>query len=283
MRKNGDRDGKLGSPLLLQKLPHVPAERVLLVGLGAERDFNESAYRTAVSAAGRALKSTGAADATLCLTSLPLKKRDTAWKVEQAVILLADAFYRFDRLKSKASDSRRTLKKIALVVDKADAKSAEAARAQGKAIADGMSFAKDLGNLPGNVCTPTYLGEQAIEMGKQSGIKVTVLEKKQIEALGMGSFLAVAQGSKQPPRFIIIEYMAGKKGDAPVALVGKGVTFDTGGISLKPAAEMDEMKFDMCGAASVLGTMKTIAAMKLPINVVGVVPATENMPGGNAI
>jgi leucyl aminopeptidase len=281
--KNGDLDGKLGTTLMLQKLPHVAAERVLLVGLGSERDFNEAAYRTAVNAAARALKSTGAADATLCLTALPMKKRDAAWKVEQAVIVVSDAFYRFDRLKSKASNGKRALKKVTLAVDRADEKAAQAACSQGKAIADGMELAKDLGNLPGNICTPTYLGEQALELGKKSGIKVTVLEKKQIEALGMGCFLAVAQGSKQPPRFIIMEYMGGKKGDAPVALVGKGVTFDTGGISIKPAGEMDEMKFDMCGAASVLGTMKAISAMKLPINVVGVVPATENMPGGNAI
>ena len=160
---------------------------------------------------------------------------------------------------------------------------AEAAASRASAIAAGMSLTKDLGNLPGNICTPTYLAEQAVELGKQSGIKVTVLDRKQIEALGMNCFLAVAQGSKQPPKFIVMEYMGGKKGAAPVALVGKGVTFDTGGISIKPAPEMDEMKFDMCGAASVLGTMKAIAAMKLPLNVVGAIPATENMPGGNAI
>jgi leucyl aminopeptidase len=281
--KRGDLSGKLGATLLLQKVPHVPAERVLLVGLGSEREFNESAYRTAVTAAARALKSTGAADATLCLLELPLKKHGAAWKVEQAVILFTDAFYRFDRLKSKVSDARRALKKVTLAVEAAHVKAAEVACKQGKAIAEGMTLAKDLGNLPGNVCTPTYLGEQAIELGKKSGLKVTVLEKKQIEELGMGCFLAVAQGSKQPPRFIIMEYMGGKKGAAPIALVGKGVTFDTGGISIKPAGEMDEMKFDMCGAASVLGAMKTISALKLPINVVGVVPATENMPGGNAI
>jgi leucyl aminopeptidase len=151
------------------------------------------------------------------------------------------------------------------------------------AIAQGVSFARDLGNLPGNYCTPTYLAEQAVALGKANGLKVQVLEQKDIQALNMGAFLAVAQGSRQPPKFIVMEYHGGAKNEAPVALVGKGITFDTGGISIKPSAEMDEMKFDMCGAASVLGTMKALALMKLPINVVGVIPATENMPGGNAI
>ncbi|HLX23311.1 MAG TPA: leucyl aminopeptidase [Usitatibacter sp.] len=281
--KNGDLEGKLGTTLLLQKLPHVPADRVLLVGLGREREFNESAYRTAVSAAAKALKSTGATDATVCLTELPLKRRGAGWKVEQAVILMNDAAYRFDRLKSKAPQRKAGVRKVVLAVERAEVNAAEAAASRASAIAAGMSLTKDLGNLPGNICTPTYLAEQAVELGKQSGIKVTVLDRKQIEALGMNCFLAVAQGSKQPPKFIVMEYMGGKKGAAPVALVGKGVTFDTGGISIKPAPEMDEMKFDMCGAASVLGTMKAIAAMKLPLNVVGAIPATENMPGGNAI
>jgi leucyl aminopeptidase len=133
------------------------------------------------------------------------------------------------------------------------------------------------------VCTPTYLGEQAIELGKQHGLKVEVLEQKEIEKLGMGCFLAVAKGSKQPPRFIVMEYWGARKEEPPVALVGKGITFDTGGISIKPSAEMDEMKFDMCGAASVFGAMKAVAQMKLPMNVIGVVPTTENMPGGNAV
>jgi leucyl aminopeptidase len=146
-----------------------------------------------------------------------------------------------------------------------------------------VAFAQDLGNLPGNHCTPTYLAEQALEMGKANGLKVQVLEQKDCEKLGMGSFLAVARGSRQPPKFIVIEHWGAKKDSAPVALVGKGITFDTGGISIKPAAEMDEMKFDMCGAATVIGTMKAVALMKLPLNVVAVVPATENMPGGNAI
>jgi leucyl aminopeptidase len=282
--RKGDLEGGLGKTLLLHNVPQVPADRVLLVGLGREREFHEAAYRTAMSAAVKALKSTGASEATVCLTDLPMKRRDTGWKVEHAVMTIMDGVYRFDRMKSKANDAKRTLKKVVLhVARRNEIAEGEAAVARGEAIAEGIAFAKDLGNLPGNVCTPTYLGEQAQELGKAHGLKVEVLGEKEIDKLGMGSFLAVARGSRQPPRFIVMEYNGGGNDDPPVVLVGKGITFDTGGISIKPAAEMDEMKFDMCGAASVLGTMRAVALMKLPLNVVGLVPACENMPGGNAI
>jgi leucyl aminopeptidase len=145
-----------------------------------------------------------------------------------------------------------------------------------------MDFAKTLGNLPGNVCTPAYLADQAKALARDHGLKVEVLERKQIEALRMGAFLAVAQGSALTPRLIVLQYQGASSRSAPIALVGKGITFDTGGISIKPAGEMDEMKFDMCGAASVLGTLRAIAEMKLKINVVGVIPACENMPSGTA-
>jgi leucyl aminopeptidase len=282
--RGGDLDGKLGSTLLLQKVPGISAERVLLVGLGRERDFHESAYRTALVATIKALRTTGATEAVVCLPALDVKRRDTSWKVEQAVLCMMEGLYRFDRLKSKAPEVRRALKKVALVVaDRAEVGAGESAVDRGLAIAEGMALAKDLGNLPGNICTPTYLAEQAVELGKRYGIRVEVLEQKEMEKIGMGCFLAVARGSRQPPKLIVMEYQGGARGAPPVALVGKGITFDTGGISIKPAGEMDEMKFDMCGAASVLGTMKAAAMMKLPLNVVGVIPATENMPGGNAI
>jgi leucyl aminopeptidase len=151
------------------------------------------------------------------------------------------------------------------------------------AIASGVHFAKDLGNLPPNVCTPTYLAEQAQALAKSYGTTVEVLDRVQLEKLGMGSFLGVAQGSRQPPKLIVLQHKKGKKNDKPVVLVGKGITFDSGGISIKPGADMDEMKYDMCGAASVLGTFKAIAEMDLPLNVVGIIPTCENMPDGNAI
>jgi leucyl aminopeptidase len=282
--RRGDLEGTGGRTLLLHSVPQLPADRVLLVGLGREREFGDAAYRAAMLAAARALRATGTSEAWITLTDVPVKKRDTDWKVEQAVLIMSEAAYRFDRLKSKPPEIKKTLKKVVLHVGRRnEIAEGETALQRGMAIAEGMALAKDLGNLPGNHCTPTYLAEQAVDMGKRHGVKVDVLEQKEIEKLGMGCFLAVARGSRQPPKLIVMEYHGGKRDAAPVALVGKGITFDTGGISLKPGAEMDEMKFDMCGAASVLGTMKAIALMRLPMNVVAVIPATENMPGGNAI
>ena len=282
--RRGDLEGKLGATLLLHGVSQIPADRVLLVGLGRERDFNETAYRTALGAAMRALRTTGALDATICLADLPLKRHDTGWKIEHAVLAVREGIYRFDRLKSKPPESKRALRKVTLNVSKrSDVAEGEKALQRGLAIAEGITLAKDLGNLPGNICTPTYLAEQAVELGKRHGLKVEVLDRKEIEKLGMNCFLAVALGSTQPPKLITIEYQGGKRDAPPVALVGKGITFDTGGISIKPAAEMDEMKFDMCGAASVFGVMKAISLLRLPLNVVGVVPATENMPDGSAI
>ena len=281
---HGDLEGRAGATLLLHKVPKVPAERVLLVSLGKEKDFHEAPYRAALAGSVKALRATGAADALLCLVDLPLKRHDAAWKAEQAVLAVCDGLYRFDRMKSKPTGKKSPLARVALhVANRRDVSEVDAAIRRGQAIAEGVSLAKDLGNLPGNVCTPTYLGEQAEALARECGFKVQVLGRNQIEKLGMGAFLAVAQGSREPPRFIVMERMAGRKNDRPVALVGKGITFDTGGISIKPSAEMDEMKFDMCGAASVFGTMKAISRMDLPLNVVGVVPTTENMPGGNAI
>jgi leucyl aminopeptidase len=222
-------------------------------------------------------------EATLCLSDLPLKRRDAAWKVEQAALAVADGLYRFDRMKSKAASRKSPLERVTLhVAERREVKDADEAIKRASAIGAGMDLAKDLGNLPGNVCTPTYLAEQAEALGKECGFKVQVFDKRQVEKMGMGAFLAVAQGSREPPRFIVMERMAGKKSERPVALVGKGITFDTGGISIKPAAEMDEMKFDMCGAASVLGALHAIAELGLELNVVGLVPTTENMPGGAA-
>ena len=280
--RRGDMQGKPGSTLLLHKVPGIAAERVLLVGLGREAEFREKRYREAVAAAVRALNATGAQEASLHLTELAVGRRDAAWKVAHAVTVAREGAYRFTRMKSKAEADPAALHRLVLSVDRAAEKRAAAGLAQGLAIAHGMSLAKDLGNLPPNVCTPAYLAAQARELAKRYRMKVTVLERADMERLGMHTLLSVAQGSAQPPKFIVLEHRGGPKKMKPVALVGKGITFDTGGISLKPAGEMDEMKFDMCGAASVLGTMKAVGEMKLPLNVIGVVPTTENMPGGRA-
>lgn len=281
--RQGDMEGKANTTLLLHNVPDIPAKRVMLVGLGKEKDFNDRAYQLAVSTTFRALHQTGAADAALFLTEIPLKQRNVAWKITQTAIIAAESTYRFDRLKSKPEKEHVVLSKAALYVsDQASLSIGEKALQQGLAIARGISVAKDLGNLAPNICTPTYLAEQATEMAKTYKLKVSVLGQKEMEKLGMGAFLAVARGSHQPAKLIVLEYRGMAKMDKPIVLVGKGVTFDTGGISLKPAAEMDEMKFDMSGAGSVLGVLTAVAEMKLPLNVVGIIPATENMPGGNA-
>jgi leucyl aminopeptidase len=159
---------------------------------------------------------------------------------------------------------------------------AENALAEGLAIAAGVELAKDLGNLPGNICTPGYLADQAGQLARAHGLTVDVLDRPDMEKLGMNTLLSVARGSHEPPKFIVLRHAGGPAGAKPVVLVGKGITFDSGGISLKPGPEMDEMKFDMCGAASVLGALKSAALMNLPLNLIGVIPATENMPGGSA-
>ncbi|HEX9811535.1 MAG TPA: leucyl aminopeptidase [Burkholderiales bacterium] len=284
--RRGDHGGKAGETLLLHHLPNSPAERVLLVGCGKEKEFNESRYREATAAAINALKKTGAAEVTSFLTELDVKGRDVPWKVRQAVEITEAALYRFDRLKKKdenGENDRRALKRMVLAVPRrSDLPSGEQAVKEAIAIAGGVNLAKDLGNLPGNICTPTYLAEQAVALANQYGLKSTVLDEAQMRELGMGSLLSVARGSRQPPKLITLEYRGAGGSEPPIALVGKGITFDTGGISIKPAAAMDEMKYDMCGAASVLGAIKAAAELKLPINIVGVIPSAENMPGGDA-
>ncbi|MGH8443021.1 MAG: leucyl aminopeptidase [Nevskiaceae bacterium] len=285
--RRGDLDGKSGQTLLLHPLPKLSCDRVLLVGLGRERDFDASAYRKACTAAMRAVRATGAIDAVSYLTHLPVKGRDLAWGVREASLVAQDEFYRFDAYRGeKGREELPPLRLERLTFDvpsRSDLPAAEAALAQALAIGAGVAFTKDLGNTPPNVCTPTWLAGQAQQLARQhASIKVKVLDRDQMKKLGMGSLLSVAQGSRQPPRLIVLEYLRGPKGEKPVALVGKGITFDTGGISIKPSDKMDEMKFDMCGAASVLGTFKAVAQLKLPVSLVGVIPTCENMPGGEA-
>jgi leucyl aminopeptidase len=282
--RRGDMSGKLGSTLLLHSVPGTMTDRVLLVGLGKEREFGEREYRQAVRASLKALSNSGAADVASFLAELTVKKHSIEWRVAHLAEVASDVFYRFDRMKSKPADTDKGVRRLVInVPQRNDLKAGESGLKQGLAIGAGVSFTKDLGNLPPNYCTPTYLADQAKELGKTYGIQVEVLERADMEKLGMGSFLGVAQGAVTPPKLIVMQHKKGKKNQKPVALVGKGITFDTGGISLKPGADMDEMKYDMCGAASVLGTFKAIAEMDLPLNVVGIIPTCENMPDGNAI
>ena len=286
--KSGDMDGKLASTLLLHGVSGVASERVLLVGLGKEKEFGQTQYCKAARASIKALAQSGAQEVLTTLSALEVAAHTVQWKVAHMAEVALDATYQFDAIKQKKEDGKKEHAKKGVseltiyVANESDIKPAQQGLKDGKALATGVSLAKDLGNLPPNVCTPTYLADAATAMGKKYDFKVKVLERDELEKLGMGSFLGVTQGSEEPPKFIIMQHLKGKKDAKPVVLVGKGITFDTGGISLKPGSEMDEMKYDMCGAASVLGTFKTIAEMDLPLNVIGIIPTCENMPDGRA-
>ena len=279
--KQGDFDAKPGSTLMLYDLAGVESKRVLLIGFGTEKETGAKEFRDGVRGAVRAIAEAGIGEAALYVCDLAVKDRDVKWLTMQAAMACIESTYRFDRFKSKSPGHRKNLKRIILGLLR-ESKAASTALERGIAIGEGINFARDLGNLPPNICTPAYLAEQARALGKTHKLKVTVLERRDMEKLGMGSLLSVSDGSRQPPKLVTIEYWGVAKKHKPVVLVGKGVTFDTGGISMKPSAEMDEMKYDMSGAGSVLGTMSAVAAMKLPLNVIGVIPTTENMPGGNA-
>ena len=281
--RRGDMEGKLGATLLLHNVRGTLADRVLLVGLGKERDFREREFRSAIRAAVRLLNETGSYEAVVYLTEEKVKRREVAWRVEHAVVVAMEAVYRFDQMKSQPADVRRPLRKLTLSVpQRSDLTAGEAAAARGLAIAHGMDLARDLGNLPGNICTPTHLAERAQALAQELGFKCEVFDRAKLEELKMGSFLSVTNGSDQPPKFIVLEYFGGPKKQKPLVLVGKGITFDSGGISLKPGADMDQMKFDMCGAASVLGAFRAVAELKAKVNLIGLVPTCENMPNGRA-
>jgi leucyl aminopeptidase len=289
--RQGDFEGKRGTQLMLHELAGLGAARVLLVGLGKEAEFTDKAFAEAVRTASRALSGTRAASALWCLAQQAPQGRDVAWSVITTVSLVRDAGYRLLERhpelkravrKGAANGATPALRKVVIAVDAADAKAAAQALVRGVAIANGMELTRDLGNLPSNICTPTYLANTARGIAKRHKLKVEILGRKQIEALNMGAFLAVTKGSVEPPQFIVLRYDGAGARQAPVVLVGKGITFDTGGISLKPGEGMDEMKYDMCGAASVLGTIQAVAEMGLKQNVIAVVPTCENMPSGVA-
>jgi leucyl aminopeptidase len=275
-----DLPARTGATLLLRALPGVAAERVLLVSLGERKTYGETAYRDAVRAAGSALRELGAKEAALFLVDGRVGTRPVAWNVRHAVLGLREAFYRFDELKSQMKAPASALARVLLPIGGGAA--LEAALDEAQATADGVALARTLGNLPSNICTPAYLADQAKKLAREFKLGLEVLERRDMEKLGMGAFLAVTRASREPPKLIVLRYAGAAKSRKPLVLVGKGITFDTGGISLKPAAEMDEMKFDMSGAGSVLGALRALAGMRAPVNVVGVIPTCENMPGGAA-
>lgn len=276
----GDLSGKTGSTLLLRALPGVAAERVLLVGLGERKEFAEGAYRDALRAAANALRELGARDAALFLVDTKVGARPVSWNLRHAVLGVREAFYRFEQLKTQKKPAEPALAHVVLPLE-ANAQLTDTL-AEASATADGAALARTLGNLPANICTPSHLADEAKKLARQYRLGLEVLERRDMEKLGMRALLSVARASHQPPKLIVLRYAGGAKGRKPIALVGKGITFDTGGISLKPAGEMDEMKFDMSGAASVLGAIRALAGMEAPVNVLGIIPACENMPGGSA-
>ncbi|MBI2993943.1 MAG: leucyl aminopeptidase [Gammaproteobacteria bacterium] len=282
--RRGDINGKTGDALILHNVPGMLADRVILIGCGRERDLTDRQYRTIVDNSIRCLRQTGAAEATTYLPELNVKGRDCYWKVRQALEVASNATYEFREFKSKKHTRDRVLRRLTLMVpSRRDLRAGERALADGRAIANGIRLARDLANRPANVCTPSHLAAQAQELARaHKSIKVRVMDRAAMHKLGMNSLLSVARGSHEPPKLITLEYRGAKRKTRPIVLVGKGITFDSGGISIKPAQAMDEMKFDMCGAASVLGAVSAIAELGLPLHVIGIIPSTENMPGGGA-
>ncbi|RXZ33330.1 leucyl aminopeptidase [Oxalobacteraceae bacterium CAVE-383] len=280
--KSGDLSGKPGTTLLLRGLKDVVAERILLVGLGDDESIKEKSFTQAVQAIVRVFGTLGGSDALLALPLNQIKQRDLSWAIGNVILNARENLYRADSQKSKKEPAPTGVRKIAFALSNTDSSAGKHAVAEGVALANGIELTKDLGNLSANVCTPTYLANTAKKLGRDYKLGVEVLDRKQMQALKMGSLLSVAGGGGEPPKFIVLKHMGGKAKEAPVVLVGKGITFDTGGISIKPSAAMDEMKYDMCGAASVLGTFRTIAEMNLKLNVIGVIAASENMPSGTA-
>ncbi|MER2845909.1 leucyl aminopeptidase [Proteus mirabilis] len=283
--RRGELEGKVGQSLLLHHVPNVLSERVLLIGCGKERELDERQYKQIIQKTINTLNETGSMEAVCFLTELHVKGRNNYWKVRQAVETAKDCLYTFDQLKSNKTELRRPLRKMVFnVPTRRELPSGERAIAHGLAIASGIKACKDLANMPPNICNAAYLASQARQLADSSAnVSTRVIGEEQMKELNMNAYLAVGQGSQNESLMSIIEYKGNQDPESrPIVLVGKGLTFDSGGISIKPADGMDEMKYDMCGAATVYGVMRVVAELQLPINVIGVLAGCENMPGGKA-
>tara|TARA_Y100001934_G_C12364845_1_gene782845 strand:+ start:87 stop:1583 length:1497 start_codon:yes stop_codon:yes gene_type:complete len=285
LMRSGDIDGRPGNALMVPSPAGIEAKRLLLVGVGDKPDVDD--FASASLAAARQLCSSRSVSAIVTLTEIAVTGTDPAARARIVSEAIQGAGYRFSQLKSakgkEAARRRCTVKRVSLAGGSAkNEASMRKGIQEACAIANGVSLARDLGNLPGNICTPSYLANQAKKLGKSHKLMVSVLDEAKMKALGMGALLSVSRGSREPARLIIMEHQGGKRSDPPVVLVGKGLTFDAGGISLKPAAAMDEMKYDMCGGASVFGAMVAAAELNLKLNVIGIVPSSENLPDGAA-
>ena len=283
--KQNDLADNPGATLVLHDVPELGAQRVLLVSAGSNKKITAQDFDRVTAATATALSTLGIKDCLSCLNDIEVEGKDLTWQARSLAQALIVNTYKFELHKSvKNSKNKKFDGKVTLYVSQRKInKAIETGIIQGTAIANGMGLARDLGNTAANVCTPTYLGKEAKKLEKAfSSIKTKLLNEAQMKKLGMGALLSVSAGSAEEAQLICMEYKGAANNKKPVVLVGKGVTFDTGGISIKPSAGMDEMKFDMCGAASVFGVMQSIAEMKLNINVIGVVAAAENMPGSKA-
>ncbi|TCN82083.1 leucyl aminopeptidase [Shewanella fodinae] len=283
--RRGDLEGKTGQMLLLHHVDNVLSERVLLVGCGKERELDERQYKQIIAKTINTLNETGSMEAVCFLTELHVKGRDTYWKVRQAVETTNAALYSFDALKSRKGEARRPLRKLVFnVPTRRELTVGERAITHGLGVSAGIELCRNVANMPPNICNAAYLASQAKQLAEvHHNLKVSTIGEEQMAQLGMNAYLAVGRGSANESIMTIMEYRGAVDNTAkPVVLVGKGLTFDSGGISLKPGEAMDEMKYDMGGAAGVLGTMKAICELQLPVNVIGVLAGCENMPSGNA-
>ncbi len=281
--RRGDLEGKPGQMLLLHQVPGVLSERVLLVGCGKERELDERQFRQIMQKTISTLNETGSMEAVCFLTELHVKGRDTYWKVRQAIETTQASLYTFDQFKTNKAELRRPLRKLVFnVPTRRELPTGERAIAHGLAIAHGVKVCRDVANMPPNICNPAYLASQARRLADSyPNLTTRVIGEQQMAELGMHSYLAVARGSENEAMMSVIDYK-GHPDAKPIVLIGKGLTFDSGGLSIKPSESMDEMKYDMGGAASVLGTMHALAELKLPINVIGILAGAENMPDGKA-
>jgi leucyl aminopeptidase len=281
--ESGDAAAKIGSTTVLFGVAGIAAPRVLLAGLGEQKKFDAAAFHRAASESARVLKGLPIDSAVSYLTEVDVPGRDAAWKVRTAALAADAQAYRYTAtFKPKEKPKTPQFDAIAFTGAAGD-RATQRALIEAGAIANGVRFARELGNLPPNICNPAYIATQAKKIADEhAGVTIQVLERDEMQKLGMGSLLGVSQGSAHPPKLIVLRWQGGGEKTKPYALVGKGITFDTGGISLKPGAGMEEMKFDMCGAAGVLGAFLAAVELKLALNLVCVVPAVENMPDGNA-
>lgn len=281
--KTGDMTGKFKQTLLLHDVPGIKAKRVLLIGCGKKDELSETKYQDLINQMILCLQQTAAQNIVCLLPEVSCKKRSLAWKTRHVIIHANAALYQFNDFRSKVDAKQNVLKSITFFAPKAELDATKQATKEGIAIAIAMNSAKDLENTPGNICTPKYLAKTATTWAKKhKQVKATVLGEKEMQKLGMGALLAVGQGSDHESQLVVLEYHGGKKSEKPIALIGKGITFDTGGISLKPSASINGMKYDMCGAASVFAALQVAVELKLPLNIVVIMVCAENMPDGKA-